>query len=179
MNLKTKLTNFIGEYVVERAQERFKQKRTEWTGKLVEVLQSYAPKKTQEEVVMSLILNTAALALEKGKHVELAPIKGTCGNIKLSGNSLPTFVYIVFEKKIMEFIEVRVEVSKPDRVQYFSKIVSSDEKANGKSVETKEKYKQPFLKLCDSLTTYFPFPAPGVEKNEPVQVSVEQAEEVI
>jgi hypothetical protein len=118
-------------------------------------------KPSLEEIVLSLVLNTAALGLQKNQYVELAPIKGTCGNFKLSGNSLPNFVYTVFEKKIMEFIEVRVEVSRPDRIQFTSKIKSTDEKQHGKEVETIEKYKEPFYKLANHLYRYFPYTMDG------------------
>ncbi len=110
-----------------------------------------------EEIVLQLTLNTASLALDKHEHRLLAPIRGTCGPFQLSGNSLPVFHYTVFEKSIMEFIRVRVEVSKPDRIQYFSTIEStSAPELHGNEVETKEKYKEPFIKLARHLHDYFP-----------------------
>jgi hypothetical protein len=124
-----------------------------------------------DEIVLSLILNTAQLALMKNEYVEFAPLRGVCGTFKLTGNALPCFLYTVFEKKLMEFIEVRVEISKPDRIQFFSKIVSTDPAFNGKEVETKEKYKEPFNQLALYLHTYFPFPMEGgrKKKNESIQ----------
>ncbi len=91
------------------------------------VLQVYLSRFTQprpEELVLSLILNTASLGLQKGQYVELAPIKGTCGSFKLSGNSLPRFEYTVFDKTkgMMEFITVIAEISKPDRIEFHSVI---------------------------------------------------------
>lgn len=125
--------------------------------KIVGKLSKYT-RASQEELVLSLVLNTASLALVKGEYVELAPIRGTCGTFKLTGNSLPLFTYRVFEKKIMEFIEVKVEVSKPDRIHFASTIDSTTApKEHGKEVETKDKYKEPFWALADSLYRYFPF----------------------
>lgn len=129
--------------------------------KWIEILQGWLPKKAAEDVVLSLVLNCSALALEKGQYVEFAPIKGTCGNFRLSGNSLPTFIYTVFEKKLMEFVEVRVEISKPDRIEFFSEIRSTDKTTDGRELETKEKYKEPFWRLTNNLMAYFPFPMKG------------------
>jgi hypothetical protein len=123
------------------------------------------------ELVLALTLNTAQLGLMKNEYVEFAPLKGVCGTFKLTGNALPCFLYTVFEKKIMEFIEVRVEVSKPDRIHFSSKIVSTDPKFNGKEVETTDKYKAPFNALAAHLFNYFPFPMEGgrKKKNESTQ----------
>lgn len=115
----------------------------------------------RESLVLSLCLHTAGLGLEKGQSVEFAPIKGTCGTFKLTGSSLPVFKYLVFDKPIMEFIEVTVEVSRPNRIEFISHISSSDEKTNGKLVETKHKFEQPFWILAGHLFTYFPFARDG------------------
>lgn len=113
-----------------------------------------------EEIVRSLVMNTAALELVKGDHIELAPIQGTCGPILLSGNSLPVFEYRVFEKKLMEFIKVRVEVARPDQIRFFCTIDSegtNDPIAHGQEVECKDVYQAPFKKLALSLFNYFPY----------------------
>lgn len=125
------------------------------------------PQQDHEEIVRTIILNTSALALEKDRYVEFAPITGTCGNVKLSGNSLPIFSYTVFEKKIMEFIQVTVEISKPETIAFSSKIKSEDPNFDGKKVPTIEKYKRPFFKLATQLVQYFPFPpfTSGAKKN--------------
>lgn len=109
-----------------------------------------------DELVLSLILNTASLELGKDEYVELAPLKGCCGPFKLSGNGLPVFEYIVFEKSIMEFIKVRVEISRPDRIDFSSKIEStSAPERHGEEIETKDKYKRPFNELSLHLFQYF------------------------
>jgi hypothetical protein len=126
--------------------------------KASELLKPYvAP--TQEELVLHLVLHTASLELVKGEHVELAPVKGMCGNVLLSGNSLPCFKYRVFDKKLMEFVYVTVEVSRPDRIDYISRIESTDPKENGKELETKDQYKAPFERLANHLFHYFPLVA--------------------
>ena len=113
----------------------------------------------QDELVLSLVLNTASLGLDKGDYVELAPLPGCCGPFRLSGNSLPVFEYRVFEKAIMEFIHVRVEVAKPDRISFIATIDSTTApERHGEKVEVKEKYKEPFEKLALHLFRYFPYP---------------------
>jgi hypothetical protein len=121
----------------------------------------------QEDLVLSLVLNTASLALKKEEYVEFAPIKGTCGSFKLKGNSLPEFTYTVFEKKLMEFIEVRVQVARPDQISFKSTISSTTApERHGEEVETKDKYKEPFMTLAHHLFSYFPFPMGGGRKKE-------------
>lgn len=127
--------------------------------KVVDTLAIFA-EPDAEEIVRSLVMNTAALELVKGDHIELAPIQGTCGPILLSGNSLPVFEYRVFEKKLMEFIKVRVEVARPDQIRFFCTIDSegtNDPIAHGQEVECKDVYQAPFKKLALSLFNYFPY----------------------
>lgn len=114
----------------------------------------------KDEIVKSLIMHTNSLELVKGQYFELAPVKGTCGVILLSGNSLPVFQYTMFEKELMEFIRVRVEVSPPHRIQFVCQIDSEgteDPKDHGKLVECKDKYQAPFHKLALHLFNYFPY----------------------
>lgn len=138
--------------------------------RLVSWLNQYT-KPEQDELVMALVLHTASLALLKDQYVEFAAIKGTCGTFKLTGNSLPSFNYTVFEKKIMEFISVTVEVSRPDRIDFKSVIKSTDEKTNGREVETIDRYKAPFFKLAHHLFNYFPFPMEGGRKETKKEAS--------
>jgi hypothetical protein len=146
--------------------------------KLIRRVIAYLSKYDQpypEELVLALILNTAQLALQKNEYVEFAAIKGTCGAFKLTGNSLPRFTYFVFEKRIMEFIEVRVEVAKPGRISFTSTISStSAPERHGEEVETKEKYKEPFMKLATYLFYYFPFPMDGGRKKIKVENLVDE-----
>ncbi len=114
---------------------------------------------SQELLVLSLTLNAARLALGKGEFIALAPIKGCCGPFRLSGNSLPVFDYRVFDKGMMEFVAVRVEVSKPDRIEFLATIDSiktSDPKRHGEVVSVTDKYKAPFNLLAGHLFRYFP-----------------------
>lgn len=113
----------------------------------------------REDLVLSLILNTASLELKKGEYVELAPIKGVCGPFKLSGNSLPTFKYTVFHKPMMEFVEVTVEVSSPERIHFIARVDSKhtdDPKAHGLELPVTDKFKEPFSRLALHLYSYFP-----------------------
>lgn len=112
----------------------------------------------QDQIVLSLVLNTASLELAPGEWIELAPIQGTCGPFRLSGNSLPVFNYRVFDKSMMEFVHVRVEVARPDRISYSAAIEStSAPERDGEEVHIKDKYKEPFEKLSLHLFRYFPF----------------------
>lgn len=118
-----------------------------------------------EEMVRHLTVHTAALELLKNEYVELAPTKGCCGPIRLSGNSLPVFEYTVFEKAIMEFIRVRVEISRPDRIAFRAWIESTTApERNGERVDVRQKYKEPFLRLGPHIWRYFPIHSKDIRK---------------
>lgn len=114
----------------------------------------------QDELVLALVMKTASLELAKGETVELAPLKGCTGPFRLSGNGLPVFEYMMFEKKIMEFILVRVEVSKPDKIEFITTIYARKESStspelHGSPIETTERYKAPFNRLALYIFQYF------------------------
>jgi len=116
------------------------------------------------ELVLALTLHTSALELAKNEYIELAPLPGVCGPFKLSGNSLPVFEYRIFDPRkkpfMMEFIKVRVEISKPDRIHYIAKVDSqgsADPIRHGEEVPVLDKYKEPFEKLSEHLFRYFPY----------------------
>lgn len=115
-------------------------------------------------LILALTLQTASLELKKNEYIELAPVLGMCGTCRLSGNSLPVFEYRVFDPRkkpfMMEFIKVRVEISKPDRIQYIATIDSHgshDPARHGEVVPVLEKYMEPFQKLSGFLKAYFPY----------------------
>lgn len=111
------------------------------------------------DLVLSLIINTANLELKKNQYVELGPIKGTCGAFELSGNSLPVFSYLVFHKPMMEFVRIRVEVSRPDRIEFTARVESkhtADPKDHGNLIPMTDKFREPFVVLAQSLYHYFP-----------------------
>ncbi len=111
-----------------------------------------------EMLVAQTIFNTASLELAKGEYIELAPMRGTCSTFKLSGTSLPVFEYKVFEKKLMEFVHIRVEMSRPNRIEFWATIDSSTApELHGKEVECKDAYRKPFDMLILQLFRYFPY----------------------
>ena len=111
-----------------------------------------------DELVMKLILHTASLELPHHEWIDLAPLKGCCGPIRLTGNSLPVFEYRLFEKKLMEFIKVRVEVAKPDRISFITTIDSTTApERHGEEIETEQRYKEVFFQLAMHLLRYFPY----------------------
>ena len=116
------------------------------------------------DFVTYLILHVASLELIQGDFRELAPVKGCCGPIRISGNSLPVIDYLVFDPCkspfMMEFVRVRVEISKPDRIE-FSATIEARDPANGlrhgESIPMKESYRRPFERVAWHLFQYFPF----------------------
>lgn len=132
--------------------------RFEWFKKL------WVKKPDLEEICFKLVMNTAGLEIPKGHYIDLAPCyPGQCGGFRLTGNSNPVFEYLMFEKKLMEFILIRVEVSrKPPRIHYIATIESkhtADPVNHGKEVELKDVYRAPFEKLAGHLCDYFPYTA--------------------
>lgn len=126
------------------------------------------------ELVLALTIQTSALELAKNEYVEMAPLPGMCSPFRLSGNSLPVIEYLIFEQKMMEFIKVRVEIAKPDRIEYVAKIDCKGAKGqhtnaerHGQEVPMKDKYKEPFEKLSGYLRSYFPFYRNGLFDRTP------------
>jgi hypothetical protein len=122
----------------------------------------------QLEVVTHLIMHTASLEIPHGESLDLAPMKGCCGPFRLSGNGLPVFKYRVFDPAVeiegrrrleAHFVEVIVEISKPDRIHFRAQIDSktNDPELHERNILVKEKYKDPFFKLSAHLFGYFPF----------------------
>lgn len=114
----------------------------------------------RDEIVKSLVIHTASLELLKEEFIELAPMSGTTGTIRLSGNSLPVFEYRVFEKAMMEFIKVRVEIARPQSIRFICTIDSEgtqDPARHGEEVPCLPKYEAPFHKLSIHLFNYFPY----------------------
>jgi hypothetical protein len=102
-------------------------------------------------------MHVSCLELAIGEIVELAPLKGLCSPFELSGNGLPVFEYVMFEKSIMEFVRVRVEVSRPERIQFRTTISSTTApERHGEVIETVARYKAPFHLLARHLYRYFP-----------------------
>lgn len=97
------------------------------------------------------------LELRMGEFVELAPVQGTCGHIQITGNANPVFSYVVFDKKLMDFIEVSVLVSKKNGFKFTSTVKAINKETEAKQIETKDAYKEPFLVLSNHLFRYFPF----------------------
>lgn len=113
-----------------------------------------------DELVLALVLNTASLELAKDEFVELAPLKGCCGPFRLSGNGWPVVEYMMFEKEIMEFVQVRVEISRPDIIRFVTTIYAKKESStaperHGEVIETTERHKKPFNQLALYLFQYF------------------------
>lgn len=127
-----------------------------WFREFVNYLSRYSAP-TDHELVNAVVLGTANLELTKGETVQLAPLKGCCGPFTLSGNSLPVFEYIVFDKTIMEFVRVKVEISRPDRIHYYAFIESltTDIARHGEVIHVKHKYSEPFERLIQNLFKYF------------------------
>lgn len=108
----------------------------------------------------ALVMGCQNMGLEIGTFVEFAPLGGMLGPCKLSGTSLPVFEYKVFHAQlVMEFIKVRVEVARPDRIHFTAHIDSAgtaDPKDDGKEMEIIEAYRKPFYLLANHLYNYFP-----------------------
>jgi hypothetical protein len=113
------------------------------------------------ELTGKMCMNTANMELAKGEYILLNPIMpGQCGPFTLSGNCLPVVEYIMFEKKLMEFVKVRAEVGAGEKVRYVCTIESiktSDPANHGKQLDPKPAYMEPMERLIRQLFRYFPY----------------------
>lgn len=111
-----------------------------------------------EMAVLKLTISCASLQMTQDDWVEFSPLPGTCGVIKMRGSVNPTFQYTTFDRSIMCFVRVTVEVSKPAKINYFAQILSpEDANTEAVSVRVREEYKIPFQVLMNKLMAYFPF----------------------
>jgi hypothetical protein len=115
----------------------------------------------EDELVMKLIMGAHGCELSRDEWVEFAPVPGTCGNIKMSGNSILLFEYLMFHKPIMNFIHVQCLVKKPDKFEWTVTVVKSpDLHENGQVLECTDAFKSPFYTLAKHLYRYFPITKP-------------------
>jgi hypothetical protein len=112
----------------------------------------------QEEMVRNIILGVTSLGLSPEDKAYLAPINGVCGPFVITGNSLPIFRYLVFDKEIRQFVRIKVEISKPDRITYQGTIESESiaPELHGKIHPVADRYKRPFQNMCKHIYHYFP-----------------------
>ena len=141
----------------------------EFLRKLISKLEYYT-KPDDLDLVTHLIMHTASLELYKHEYAVLAPVKGCTGPIKLMGNSLPVFEYNVFDKSIMEFIKVRVELAKPDTIRFICTIDSTTApERHGEVRETTEAFKKPFYLLAYHIYRYFPLHTKHLKLKEAIK----------
>ena len=110
-------------------------------------------------IVLALVMATANMGLERGTYVEFAATSGMLGPCKLSGNSLPVFEYMVFDKPSMEFVRIKVEIAKPDRIEFVAVIDAkgtADPARHGEVIDAVDAFKRPFLILAHHLYNYWP-----------------------
>ena len=118
--------------------------------------------------VAHIVAKTALLELEKDQFIYLAPpTPEVYGSVSLTGNSLPTFHYTVFDPKLMDFVLVRIEIALPNRISFISKLIPTQTHKTGSryhpeldpsliEIPLKPEYEAPGLKLLKYLGDYFP-----------------------
>ena len=117
--------------------------------KLLNLFSRKSPDKA--ELVRMLRGCCASLMLERDEFVRLAPIEGMYGPVKMYGSINPSFEFQAFNYERKEYMDVRVEVSSPDRMRFYS--CTSDEKYNA---DTDPNHERLALKFFHLITTYFP-----------------------
>lgn len=135
----------------------------------------------REDLVMHLISHVSFLAIPKQKCVYFSPVARMCGEICLSGNGLPVFEYTMFDKRIMNFVRVRVELSKPGRIHFSGQVFKDpDPETDEMPVEMDSFYRDPFYLFASHLFRYFPlFPKKDESYYEPIQTQMVEAKETI
>lgn len=130
----------------------------------------------QPQLITNLVLCCSSLGIPLGSRVAFAAVGGSCGSISLMGSTCPTFRYVVFDKKIMQFVEVFVEVSRPNRIEYICRTFN-DPEGPSQELEMKDQYKKPFLLLCSHISRYFPFSQDT--KHEPIPFKIAKVQAAI
>lgn len=117
---------------------------------------------TPWQLVPRLVEGVSGLELTKGNYQRLAPISGVWGSIKIEGNAIPVFTYYVFDKALMEFVEVKAIVSLPDQIAFEATTQDLGH------VPVLAPYIAPFHRLSRNLFRYFPLPMPEKPKEEAI-----------
>lgn len=110
---------------------------------------------SKEELVKAFIAGTASLELLKSESVKLNALPGMFSHIEVSGNSLPVVKYQVFDKGLMEFILIRVELALPDRITYRAFYCDTFPEPK-QETEVLPYYIEPFNILLLNLYNYWP-----------------------
>jgi hypothetical protein len=153
MNFKQFLQNLVIKFITWILNKPLMQ----YKGRDISTIALLADPITDDEMVRALVVGTAGLELKKGEYAYSAPIAGTFGPISITGNSLPVFSYLVFEKELMEFVSVTVELALPNTVRYVATINSTTAPdKHGQEIICKEEYKKPFQELAKHFFNYFP-----------------------
>ena len=110
---------------------------------------------SQREMVAKLIAGIAGLEILRDEFRTFAPLAGVHGPFRVEGNAKPTIHYTVFDKELMEFVEMRVSLALPDSINFEGKTEDL-----GVLETLKPEYKRPFIVLARLLYNYFPYPMP-------------------
>lgn len=88
----------------------------------------------------------------------MAPLKDvTFGYFKIEGNALPAISYQVFDKPLMEFVQVIARPALPDKITFEAATEDLGD------VRVKPEYEAPFHTLSRHLYSYFPLLPEGRE----------------
>lgn len=115
---------------------------------------------SQKALVGRIVAGVSGLEILRSECRHLAPVTDVYGPFTIEGNALPTFSYIIFDDRLMEFVKMRVVVSLPDRLTF------SGETQDLGQVPIKPHYKKPFMNLATHLYRYFPLPMPVKPKEQ-------------
>lgn len=128
----------------------------------------FRPTHSHSHIVPKIVVKTALLELAKDEFVFLAPpTPEVYGSVSLTGNSLPTFHYTVFDSRLMDFVLVRIEVALPARVSFVAKLIPTQNRKTGSrympeldpelvEIPSTPAYEAPGRKLLKYLGDYFP-----------------------
>lgn len=108
--------------------------------------------------IEKIISRVAGLGLSNGQYAALAPCEFAHGPVFITGCMTPTIYYNVFDDKpsrgIKDFVQVKMHLSLPNRVEFQARRTVRVEKAS--EVQVYDDYKGPGLFLLEQLSRYFP-----------------------
>lgn len=105
----------------------------------------------KSNLVQTLRGHCANLMLERDECVFFNPIPGLFGPITMYGSINPTFEFQAFNYSRKEYMNVRVEVSAPSRIQFYS--TTADE---GYDAETDKEHERLAMEFFALISNYFP-----------------------
>jgi len=124
---------------------------------MLQKLMKWIGYKTEAQRIHTFASGVATLELKPQEVYKISPTSYNHGAITITGGLRCAIVYTVFDDKIMEFVEITVQVSSLNSYVSVSHVISSEPETKGERIECdmKPEYLKPWKVILKTLGEYF------------------------